>query len=73
MNTVKADGIFAISSENCARGFLNKATSFMTAGGNTHDIQSFIAKSALIDHLPKWLTLICLGFVGKFSGEKYGK
>jgi NAD(P)-dependent dehydrogenase (short-subunit alcohol dehydrogenase family) len=46
-----------ISSEECARGCLDKATSFQTYGGNWHELSGLIAKCLLIDLLPMTVAL----------------
>ena len=55
-----------ISPEECARGCLDKATSFQTYGGNWHELSGLIAKCLLIDLLPMTVTLN----IGELVGRK---
>ena len=57
LNGSTPDLFKTITVENCAKGILDKATSFQTFGGNLHEVHGLIMRNLLLDLVPSPILL----------------
>lgn len=65
LNGSTPDLLTTITPETCAKGILNKATSFETFGGNLHEVHGLLTKNVFMDLLPDSLMLKLSANIGK--------